>query len=332
MKKILLLHTGGTFGMVTLEPDEVLTPGNLLEELVSHVPELNQIADIDVEIPFNEDSANVGIAHWDQLAKTINSKMNDYDGFVVIHGTDTMVYSASAMSFSLLNLKKPVIFTGAQRPLAKLRSDARLNIIDAVEVSTFDLNEVLIVFGQSILRANRSRKTSRTSYDAFYTPNYPAIGVIGQKVDIYHNLTLHSQEKYRFHSGFNSSMISIHIFPGCDPSLYNDALHNPDIYAILLIGFGIGNIPIKEKNWLLFIEKAKQAGKAVFINSSTAHGSIDLQVYEIGKKAMLAGAIGCKDMTLEASIVKIMKALSLTKNVTELIEFFLNPIAGEIES
>jgi len=332
MKKILLLHTGGTFGMVALEPDKVLTPGNLQDEIITHVPELNQIADIDVQIPFNEDSANVGISHWDQLARTIHEKMDQYDGFVVIHGTDTMVYTASALSFSLVNLKKPVIFTGAQRPLAELRSDARLNIIDAVEVSTADLNEVLIVFGQNILRANRSRKTSRTSYDAFYSPNYPAIGNIGQKVDINYTLSPKSSESYKFFSGFGSSIISIHIFPGCDPSFYNDALNNPNIRVFLLIGFGIGHIPIKEKNWLVFIEKAYQAGKAVFINSSTAHGSIDLEVYEIGKKAMQAGAVGCRDMTLEATIVKIMKALSLTKDVLELKDFFLNALAGEIEN
>jgi len=331
MKKILLLHTGGTFGMVPFEPDMVLTPGNLQDELQSHVPELTQIADIDVEIPFNEDSANVGIPQWDQLADSINSEIDNYDGFVVIHGTDTMVYTASALSFSLLNLKKPVIFTGAQRPLAKLRSDARLNIIDAVEVSTFDLQEVMIVFGQSILRANRSRKTSRTSYDAFYTPNYPAIGTIGQKVEVNYSLSTHSEDKYKFNAGFDSSMISIHIFPGCDPSLYDDALSNPDIIAILLIGFGIGNIPIKEKDWLSFIEKAEKAGKIVFINSGTAHGSIDLEVYESGNRAMQAGAIGCKDMTVEASIVKIMKALSLSKEQSLIKEIFLTPLAGEIE-
>ena len=331
MKKILLLHTGGTFGMVTIKPDKVLTPGNLQEELASHVPELNQIADIDVQIPFNEDSANVGISHWQQLAQTINSKMDDYDGFIVIHGTDTMVYTASAISFSLINLKKPVLFTSAQRPLSKLRSDARMNIIDAVEVSTLDINEVLIVFGQNILRANRSRKSSRTSYDAFYSPNYPAIGSIGQRVTVNFELTLHPDTKYKFIDSFNSSMISIHIFPGCDPSLYDDALKNPEIHAILLIGFGIGNIPIKEKDWLTFIQKAKKAGKAVFINSSTAHGSIDLEVYENGKKALDAGAIGCKDMTLEATIVKVMKGLSLTRQPDQLKTFFLNPVAGEIE-
>jgi len=332
MKKILLLHTGGTFGMVTLEPDMVLTPGNLQDELIQHVPELNQIANIDVEIPFNEDSANVGIPHWNQLASIINSRMNDYDGFVVIHGTDTMVYTASALSFCLLNLRKPVIFTGAQRPLSKLRSDARLNIIDAVEVSTLDLNEVLIVFGQSILRANRTRKTSRTSYDAFYTPNYPAIGNIGQKVTLNSKQTLQSSAAYLFNPGFSSSMISIHIFPGCEPALYDDALKNRDINAILLIGFGIGNIPGKEKDWLKYIEKAEKAGKAVFINSSTAHGSIDLEVYESGRKALDAGATGCMDMTLEASIVKIMKSLSQTDKKTQLKELFLKPIAGELDS
>lgn len=331
LKKILLLHTGGTFGMVPLEPNQVLTPGNLQDELISHVPELDKIADIDVEIPFNEDSANVGISHWSKLSDIINSKMNDYDGFVVIHGTDTMVYTSTALSFTLLNLKKPVIFTGAQRPLAKLRSDARFNIIDAVEVSTMPVGEVLIVFGQSILRANRTRKASRTSYDAFYSPNYPVIGSIGQKVEINYNLSLKSKKPYTNFPGFESTIISIHIFPGCDPSLYENILNNNQIRAILLIGFGIGNIPVKDKSWLSFIDKAINTGKTVFINSSSAHGSIDLEVYESGIKAMQAGAVGCKDMTLEATIVKIMKALAQTKKAGKIKEIFLESIAGEIE-
>ena len=195
MKKILILHTGGTFGMMPMEPDQILAPGNLQHELLKRVPEIAQIAEIRVIIPFNEDSSNLAIKEWDILAKTIDANMNEYDGFVIIHGTDTMVYTAAALSFSLINLKKPVILTGAQRPLSKLRSDARLNLIDAIEVATYKIGEVLIVFGQHILRGNRCRKTSITSYDAFYSPNYPLIGKIGLNVEPNKSLILKSKNK-----------------------------------------------------------------------------------------------------------------------------------------
>ncbi len=332
MKKILVLHTGGTFGMMPMEPDQILAPGNLQHELLKRVPEIVQIAEITVQIPFNEDSSNLSINEWDSLANTIDSNMNEYDGFVIIHGTDTMVYTAAALSFSLLNLKKPVIITGAQRPLSKLRSDARLNLINAIEVATYNMSEVLIVFGHHILRGNRTRKTSNTSYDAFYSPNYPFIGEIGLNLEPKKNLIWQSEQKYKFNPGFDSSLLSIHIFPNCDPEFYRHAIHNKKIRAIMLIGFGAGNLPMKEFQWLSFIEDAVSAGKAVFINSSSAHGKVNLQIYESGQKALAAGATGCVDMTIEASIVKIMKALATSSVAKKVTEYFLLNLAGEIET
>lgn len=330
MKKILIVHTGGTFGMVSTEPDQVLTPGNLQNELQKHVPEINQIADIEINILFNEDSSNLGIYHWSTLAGIIDGNMHKYDGFVIIHGTDTMVYSAAALSFSLLNLSKPVILTGAQIPLAKLRSDARQNLIDAIEVSTQQLAEVLIVFGQKILRGNRARKTSITNYGAFYSPNYPEIGNIGINLEIDEKECLKSNEKYKFLAGFESSVLSIHVFPGCNPDFYYDALNKVEIRAFILIGFGSGNIPVKEAGWLDFIRRSIELGKPVFVNSSSAHGKINLNYYENGEKMLAAGAIGCEDMTVEASIVKIMKGLAHKSNPRSLKEFFLTNLAGEI--
>lgn len=332
MKKILLLHTGGTFGMVPMEPDQVLTPGNLQQELKRYIPEIMQIADLDIKILFNEDSANLAVNHWEILAKTIDKNMSMYDGFVIIHGTDTMVYTAAALSFSLINLKKPVILTGAQVPLSKQRSDARQNLIDALEVATHPLSEVLIVFGQKILRGNRARKTSITSYGAFFSPNFPVIGNIGIEVEIDKTHTLESKDDYKYLEGFNTSLLSIHIYPGCDPNFYKQVLDNPHINVILLIGFGAGNIPVKENNWLTFIKDAVIMGKNVFVNSSSGHGGINLELYENGKMIMDAGAIGCKDMTVEASIVKIMKSLAQSTEPVKVQQFFLYPLSGEIGS
>jgi len=329
MKKILLLHTGGTFGMVSMEPDQVLTPGNLQNELTSHVPEIMEIAELDVKVLYNEDSANFSMEHWNKLAKTINENMESYDGFVIIHGTDTMVYTAAALSLTLLNLKKPVVLTGAQIPLEKLRGDARQNLIDAVEVSTHNLCEVLIVFGQKILRGNRVRKSSITSYGAFFSPNYPEIGEIGLNVEITKNNILNSAKNYLYQPGFDSSILSIHIFPGSDPSVFEHLMTNPKITVIMLIGFGAGNIPTKTTGWLKLIEMATKKDKMVFINSSSSHGRIDLSLYESGKKALEAGAIGCGDMTVETSIIKIMKALYLYNDSQKVKNFFKTPMAGE---
>lgn len=317
--------------MMPMEPDQILAPGNLQHQLLNRVPEIAQIAEISVQIPFNEDSSDLSIKEWDMLAKIIDSNMNEYDGFVIIHGTDTMVYTAAALSFSLLNLNKPVILTGAQRPLGKLRSDARLNLIDAIEVATNKIGEVLIVFGQHILRGNRSRKTSITSYDAFYSPNYPVIGEIGLNVEPKKELIWKSKHKYKFNPGFDPSLLSIHIFPNCDPEFYKHAIQNKKIRAIMLIGFGIGNIPMKELQWLTFVEDAIVAGKAVFINSSSAHGKVNLHIYESGQKILGAGATGCNDMTIETSVVKIMKALAISQDVKSVTEYVLKSIAGEIE-
>lgn len=329
MKNILILHTGGTFGMRPMEPNQVLAPSNLQEELMKHLPEIAKIAHIDVEIPFNEDSSDLAISDWEMLAKVIHKKMDAYDGFVVIHGTDTMVYTATALSFSLLNLKKPVIFTGAQRPLAKLRSDARLNLIDAIEVATFELGEVLIVFGQRILRANRCRKHSIARYDAFYTPNYPELGSIELHVELAQKHLLYSAEPYLLNPGFDASFLSIHIHPDANPLFYNTVLNNNNIKAVLLIAFGAGNLPVLKKNWIRFIEELNHAGKKVFINSSSAHGSIELDLYKSGKMALDVGAIGCKDMTIEASVVKIMKCVHMAKKSNQIEELFNLNFAGE---
>lgn len=331
MKKILLIHTGGTFGMVPVEPEQTLAPGNLQNQLQQHVPELSRLAQIDIEIPINLDSSNISIKEWDNLARLIHNRIDDYDGFVLIHGTDTMVYTAAALSFTLRNLKKPVVITGSQRPLANLRSDARINLIDAVELATMDIPEVVIVFGEKILRGNRAKKTSITSYDAFRSPNYPLLGEIGLRIELNHKFMLRETGNYFYQPGFKSDVLILNIFPAMKPDFYKIVLNN-NPRVILMVGFGAGNLPNRVPDWIPFIKDALQRDISVFMVSQSMHGSADLSIYESSRQALEAGAVGLKDMTIESSYVKILKILAQTSESSTIKKLLLDNWAGEITS
>lgn len=316
--------------MIPLLPKQTLAPGNLQQTLLTRLPEIKELAEIDVAIPFNMDSSNVSIKEWQILARLIHNNMDKYDGFVVIHGTDTMVYTATALSFSLRNLKKPVILTGAQRPLANLRSDARLNLIDAIEVATQNIGEVLIVFGQTVLRGNRSKKVSISNYDAFISPNYRTIGKIELNLEIDQTAILQNNRPYEFNEAFKSCIFSIHVFPGANPEFYQPLLERDDIKGFLIIGFGAGNIPMSTQAWMNFIKVAHNSGKVIVISSSSAHGRLDLNLYAGGLSALDAGAISSYDMTIEATLVKMMKLLAINSHSEIFKSAFNRSIAGEV--
>ncbi len=329
MKKILLIHTGGTFGMVPVEPSQMLAPGNLQEQILTKVPEIKSIADIEVEIPFNVDSSNICSKEWDCLSAIIDGKMDNYDGFVIIHGTDTMAYTASALSYSLLNLKKPVILTGAQRPLAKLRTDARSNLIDAIELATMPVNEVVIVFGQRILRGNRSIKISNRSYDAFDSPNYPMLGNIGLDIQLNEKYFFSTDRPFQFIPGFSPEVMVIYIHPALDPDLFLPLL-NDNLKAFIFVGYGAGNFPTSVPDWLPLIRKAVEKDKAVFMASHSIFGSINLNLYESGKKALDLCVSNIKNMTIEAAYVKLMKILTYSTEPKVIYSNFIQNLAGEI--
>ena len=329
MKRIMVIHTGGTFGMMPMKPSEVLAPGNLQDKIMSLVPEITQIADIHVKVMFNQDSSDFSALQWEELSGFIYENLDAYDGFVVIHGTDTMVYTAAALSFSLLNLNKPVILTGAQRPLSKLRSDARLNLIDAVELATMDIPEVLIVFGQRILRGNRARKLSINHYRAFHSPNFPYLGEIGVGIQIDQSRILKPNDQPSFLKGFNSDVAVISIQPGIHPQHFESLLQTP-VNIFILQAFGAGNLPCAEINWVPFIQKATELGKLVFIGSHSMSGSVNLEQYASAKQAGEAGAHGIGAMTVEAAYVKLQKISALTQDKTEILQKFNEDWAGEL--
>ena len=329
MKKILLIHTGGTFGMKPVEPDDTLAPGNFQSEILSFVPEIAQLADIEIKIPFNLDSSNIGKEEWQILAELIFNNLDAFDGFVIIHGTDTMAYTASALSFSLLNLNKPVVLTGAQRPLSQLRNDARTNLIDAIELATMDIPEVVIVFGQRVLRGNRSKKVNIFSYDAFDSPNFPYLGRIGVHIDLDKGrvLTVHGTPVLL--PGFSEKVAVITIQPSQSTDLYLP-LFDSGIRAFILVGFGAGNVPDREAHWVEFIRQAYEKGKPVLIASHSTYGRINLELYESGRKALQAGAKGIGAMTCEAAYVKLQKILTVTKDRDVIYRKFFQNWAGEL--
>jgi len=329
MQNILIIHTGGTFGMTPIEPDEQLVPGNLQDQILHYIPEIEKIAAIDVIIPFNLDSSDIGIPEWETLSALIDQNMEKYDGFVVIHGTDTMVYSASALSYSLRNLKKPVIFTGSQRPLSKLRTDARFNLIDAIELATMPVPEVLVTFGQKIIRGNRAKKISVTNYNAFDSPNYPLIGEIGIDIQINQEYLFKTAEEYFHEIGFSRKLAVLSIYPSLNFENYISVLHS-DINGIILKGFGAGHLPTNGPDWFEFLKQARDLNRMIFISSHSRHGGVNLDLYESGKKAKDLGAIGLKKMTIEAAYVKLMRIFNRTTEPDKVTKLLNTNWAGEI--
>jgi len=330
MKKILIIHTGGTFGMVPIEPSKPLAPPAVQDHILNYVPEIVKIANVDFETAFNIDSANIQIRHWQKLTKIIRQSYNHYDGFVIIHGTDAMVYTASALSFMLQGLSKPVILTGSQRPLAQIRSDARSNLINSLELATAQIPEVCIFFGIHLYRGNRTIKISSTHYDAFISPNYPPLAEVGLDISISKKDLLNPGKNLVIHDQFDDRVFCFRFHPGLHPEYLKGLLDSP-VKAVVIEALGSGNMAIFENSMIPWVEEMNKAGKIVVINSESPYGRINLDLYESGRRIKDAGAIPAEDMTTAASIIKLMFLLGSYKNEIKTIkDRFVQPIAGEL--
>jgi L-asparaginase len=326
MKRLLLLHTGGTLGMTPLDGD--LKPGDLTSELFRFIPEAQELAEIDVRVLYNIDSSNVQIAQWQLLAAEIERELDRYDGFVIIHGTDTMVYTASALSFMLTNLPKPVILTGAQRPIAAIRTDAKNNLIGALELATYDVPEVGIYFDHRLFRGNRAKKLSIDDFDAFASPNFPVLAQVGLNIELRTDLLRRPSGLFRVSRDFSDQVVVLRLVPGMAADLF-DPLLDGSAQAFVLEAFGAGNVPITEKSVIPFIERAVGKGKIVALASQSPSGAVDLELYECGSRAAEAGAVSCADMTVEAAAVKLMYLLGQFESRDKVQRNFPLPLAGE---
>jgi len=317
--------------MVPMPLSLVLVPDQVAAHILTHVPELEKLARIDFQCAFNLDSADIQIPHWQQLARIVADHLDAYDGFVIIHGTDSMVYTAAALSFMLRQLPKPVILTGSQRPLAEIRSDARMNLINSVELATYPIPEVAIFFGTRLYRGNRTVKYSSIHYNAFESPNFPPLAEVGIDIRVY-DRHLQRKGEFELREAFCDQVLAIRFFPGLRPD-YLQFLTDLPVKAVVLEALGLGNVAVKAQSLVPLVRALREAGKWVVVTSQSRHGGVDLSRYENGVMLQQAGALGAGDMTTEATIVKLMHLLGQKDyDVQQIPEMLHKSLAGEISS
>ncbi|MCE5248034.1 asparaginase [bacterium] len=328
--RVLVLNTGGTLGMTPRQPDLALAPGEFSAAILEHVPEAAQIAELEASVFCNIDSSDVTPDHWVALANEIAARIGDYDGVVVTHGTDAMAYTASALSFLLRDLPKPVVLTGSQRPLADARSDARANLVGAIDLATRPVPEVAIYFDGMLLRGNRTTKRSSFAYAAYTSPNFPPLAEVGTGVRL--NVPARRPETVaRVEGAFDRRVVAVRLLPG-QPAAPLAAMAGAGVRAVLLQAFGVGNLPVVDRGVADAIRALDEAGVVVAVGSQSSHGGVDLSLYAGGRLAAEAGAVGAGDMTTEAAAVKLMYLLGSERDPRRVKARLLVPLAGEVSA
>ena len=278
------------------------------------------------------DSSNMTPGHWLQIATDISNRYNAYDGFVVIHGTDTMAHTASALPFMLKGLNKPVILTGSQIPLLEIRNDARENLITAIQLAVeYHIPEVCIFFGNRLLRGCRSTKVSATSFAAFDSPNYAPLGTVGTNINVYtHRFRAADKtvalEVVPIHA---QSVATFRLFPGVNPEVLDNVLRQP-LVALILETYGVGNGPSCDQRLLDVLESASQRGAVVVSCTQCQHGSVQQQNYDAGSAFFDAGVISGNDMTIEAAMAKLQYLFTIHDDVELIKEQIVTNLVGEL--
>jgi L-asparaginase len=314
--KICLITTGGTISSIYDSSTQALRPGLSVDELLGRLPkELGNIEVLQKEL-FSLDSANAQPHHWQELASTIkvvSEEIPDLQGIVVSHGTDTMTYSAAAVSFMVQDFGKPIVFTGAQIPASVPWSDGPRNLLDSIRVAALgDLGETCIVFNGEIHRATRAKKVRVNSYDAFDSMDPSPIGILARDIILYENRKRRDHSiTPRFDTRLDSRVFLLKVFPGLPPQTLTKIVEM-GYRGIIIEGFGSGNIPTDENALTGGILQAIDQGCFVFVSSQCAFGQADLSIYEVGRAALHVGAMSAYDMTSEAALVKLAWVLGHT--------------------
>lgn len=305
-----------------------LKPGAFFRTLRERVPELFQLADIELDLFSNHDSAEMQPELWTRMAVHLHRRLPQFDGAVVTHGTDTMAYTASALSFMLRGLRKAVVLTGSQRPLGEIRTDARLNLIDAVTAALRGPKEVTLCFDSRLYRGNRAEKVKVSEYDAFESPNFPALGVLGVEAQFEKGLA--PRGKPQLFERLVPDVFLLKVFPGLNPALPLALL--PRVKGMVLEAYGAGTFPMREslgRSLAPFFAEASRRGVPVVLVTQALRNGVDLSLYESGAAALAEGAISGGDMTTSAALVKLMQALAYAKSPREVARLVERPIAGE---
>lgn len=340
MKRILVLLTGGTITMVRNNTSGALHPADV-ETFKAFVPELFA-GSVEVEMQsFNPliDSSDISPENWVRMATAVADNYNKYDGFVVLHGTDTMSYSASALSFMLENVSKPVVFTGSQLPVGVLRSDAKENLLTAIEIAAATdasgrpmVPEVTIFFEDSLFRANRTTKKNAEHFEAFDSYNYPSLAKAGVHIQYRTNLIRYPQERMPLFTHLHTctDVAILKLFPGIKEPVVRAVLNTPGLRGVVLETYGSGNAP--SARWLYqALKEATDRGIVIVNKTQCSTGSVNMAQYEVAQNLLKAGVISGYDITTEALLTKMMTFFGENPDNTEKVKHLLSiPICGEM--
>lgn len=334
MKRVLFLYTGGTIAMdMAAAPSTGGRVTSMLaptpRDLCLAIPELRELADISARTLFNEDSADLGPSDWVALSREIHGALeqDDVDGVVVAHGTDTMAYGASLVAFLLGPLPKPVIFTGAQRPLSAVRSDARANVVNATIAATLDLPEVCIAFSDKVLRGVCATKMDAWGFEAFASPSQEPLVTLGLDVALEAHVRS-PQPLQSFDDRVEPRVSFVRVFPGLDPEFALAGLRQ-GARGLVLATYGTGTLPGGKGSLVPVLEAAQKERIPVLVVSQCPRGYVELERYEAGLRAKKLGAIDGGALTQEAAIAKMMVGLARYGDAGELVRYLEDDALGE---
>lgn len=332
-KRVYIAYTGGTIGMTPSAEGYAPAPGYLQKQM-ENMLELK--SGLMPQYTINEydpllDSSNMTPHDWVAIARDIARNYHDYDGFVVLHGTDTMAYAASALSFMLEGLQKPVIFTGSQIPICEIRNDARDNLITAILIAgNYNIPEVCLYFGDRLFRGNRTVKVNADGLDAFDSPNFPPLGTVG--IDIKINTGLINkvpQKEFAVHNFGDHSISALRLFPGISAQVVENILH-PPLKGLVLETYGLGNIPDQNKELINALKRACEQGVVIVACTQSLRGTVDLGAYKAGSVLERIGVISGYDMTTEAALAKMYYLFSRGYSIEEIRRLMQENIRGEL--